>query len=115
MFSYRVDVREVNDPSWRSLVRIRNKAALTLAGVQVSPQLTEIETGLQVFPSTVNGDNDAQYWLPSYFTQWYGRRSCCPTSAPPSSMQPAHWRIRARITTPISRPTLGRWQTCMRR
>ena len=50
MFSYRVDVREVNDPSWRSLVRIRNKAALTLAGVQVSPQLTEIESGMQVFP-----------------------------------------------------------------
>ncbi len=24
------------------------------------------------FPSTVNGDDAAQYWLPSYFTQWYG-------------------------------------------
>ncbi len=72
VFSYRVDVREQSDPNWHSLVRIRNRNALTLAGTEVSPQQTELETGVQVFPSTVNGDNNAQYWLPSYFTQWYG-------------------------------------------
>ena len=38
----------------------------------VAPQGTVVETGVQVYPSTVNGDVDAAYWLPSYFTQWYG-------------------------------------------
>ena len=38
----------------------------------VAPRTRKVETGVQVFPSTVNGDNDAPYWLPSYFTQWYG-------------------------------------------
>ena len=72
VFSYRVDVREKNDPEWHSLVRIRNKNALLLAGTQISPGHTEVETGVQVFPSTVNGDTNAQYWLPSYFAQWHG-------------------------------------------
>jgi hypothetical protein len=72
VFSYRVDVREVGDADWHSLVRIRSKAALTLAGEQVAPARAELEPGVQVFPSTVNGDLGATYWLPSYFTQWYG-------------------------------------------
>jgi len=80
VFSYRVDVRKADDPIWHSLVRIRNKRALTLAGIQVSARRTEIETGVQVFPSTVNGDTTAQYWLPSYFTQWYGPSLVLPDS-----------------------------------
>ena len=55
-----------------SRVRALAGAALTLAGTRVAPRHTEVETGVQVFPSTVNGDDAAQYWLPSYFTQWYG-------------------------------------------
>ena len=27
---------------------------------------------MQVFPSKINGAIDTAYWLPSYFTQWYG-------------------------------------------
>ena len=27
---------------------------------------------MQVYPATVNGDPNAPYWLPSYFSQWYG-------------------------------------------
>ena len=51
---------------------------------------TELETGVQVFPSKVNGAIDTAYWLPSYFTQWYGavarppRRSRRGSSTPPA-------------------------------
>jgi len=72
VFSYRVDVREAGDAAWHSLVRIRSRAALTLGGEQIAQGGTELEPGVQVFPSTVNGDLGATYWLPSYFTQWYG-------------------------------------------
>lgn len=72
VFSYRVDVREAGAARWNSLVKIRNKAGLTLAGQAVAPAHTTQETGVQVFPSKINGDIGTTYWLPSYFTQWYG-------------------------------------------
>lgn len=71
-FFYRVDVRETGDPDWHSLVRVRSKAALMLAGESIAPAQTELETGVQVFPSKINGAIDTAYWLPSYLTQWYG-------------------------------------------
>jgi len=72
VFFYRVDVRETDDPDWHSLVRVRSRVALTLAGETVAPGQTELETGVQVFPSKINAAIDTAYWLPSYFTQWYG-------------------------------------------
>jgi hypothetical protein len=72
VFTYRVDVREKGQPDWGSLVRIRNKKKLTLAGQSVSPAKTPLETGVQVFPVKINADLATAYWLPSYFTQWYG-------------------------------------------
>ena len=72
VFFYRVDVRQTNDPDWHSLVRVRSKAELTLAGESIAPGQTELETGVQVFPSKINGAIDTAYWLPSYFTQYYG-------------------------------------------
>jgi hypothetical protein len=80
VFSYRVDVRrKTNPPSdWTSLVRIRNKDELTLGGESIAPALTELETGVQVYPSKINADPATLYWLPSYFTQWYGPSLVCP-------------------------------------
>lgn len=72
VFFYRVDVRETNDAEWHSLVRVKSKAALTLAGETIAPGQKAIETGVQVFPSKINGALDTAYWLPSYFTQYYG-------------------------------------------
>jgi hypothetical protein len=72
VFTYRVDVREEGDPDWQSLVRTKSKAALKLGGQTVAPKNVEVETGVQVYPASVNGDPNAPLWLPSYFTQWYG-------------------------------------------
>jgi len=71
VFSYRVDVREAGQVPWNSLVNTQSKADLVLRGQQVAPAGTMLETGVQVFPSTVNG-TDTRLWLPSYFSQWYG-------------------------------------------
>jgi hypothetical protein len=72
VFTYRLDVRAKNQADWGSLVQIRNRKALTLAGQSVSPAKTALETGVQVFPVKINAGIDTAYWLPSYFTQWYG-------------------------------------------
>lgn len=72
VFSYRVDVRQKGVARWESLVRFRGKGALTLAGETISPAQMPIETGVQVFPTKINGGLTTPYWLPSYFTQWFG-------------------------------------------
>jgi len=74
VFSCRVDVREKAEPAnaWASLVRIQNKVELTLAGESIAPALTQMESGVQVYPSKINADSASLFWLPSYFTQWYG-------------------------------------------
>ena len=77
---YRIDVREKTEPesSWASLVRLRNREDLTLGGELVAPALTEQETGVQVYPTKLNADPATFYWLPSYFSQWYGASLVCP-------------------------------------
>jgi hypothetical protein len=72
VFTYRVDVREKGQPDWGSLVLVQNTAELTLAGESISPANTPIEPGVQVFPMKINAGPTTMYWLPSYFTQWYG-------------------------------------------
>lgn len=74
VFSYRVDVREKTTPAsdWASLVEVRNKAQLQLGGEVIAPAQTRLETGVQVFPSQINADPQTHFWLPSFFTQWYG-------------------------------------------
>lgn len=74
VFSYRVDVREKSDApnAWASLVRLQNKVDLTLAGQVVATANTQAESGVQVYPARINADPATLFWLPSYFTQWYG-------------------------------------------
>lgn len=83
VFSYRVDVREKNQADWNSLVHIRSKAKLALAGQQIADAKTEQETGVQVFPAKLNADAGTAFWLPSYFTQWYGQSLVLPDALAP--------------------------------
>jgi len=78
VFSYRVDVKEKDEGAWHSLVRIENNAQLTLAGESIAAPHTSHETGVQVFPSRINGDPNTPFWLPSYFSQWYGTSLALP-------------------------------------
>ena len=72
VFSYRVDVKEKNKLNWNSLVNTRSKVPLTLGGEIIAIEGTPVETGVQVFPSKINAEADAGFWLPAFFTQWYG-------------------------------------------
>jgi len=72
VFSYRVDVKEKDQLKWNSLVQIRSKDELILGGQVIAAAGTPVETGVQVFPSKINAEPDASFWLPSFFTQWYG-------------------------------------------
>ena len=74
VFTYRVDVREKREPEadWASLVVMENNVELSLNGETIAAEGTEIEAGVQVFPSKLNADPATSYWLPSFFTQWYG-------------------------------------------
>lgn len=72
VFSYRVDVKEKDKIAWNSLVNIQSKVDLQLAGETIAPAGTSVETGVQVFPMKLNAEAGAFFWLPSYFTQWYG-------------------------------------------
>jgi hypothetical protein len=83
VFSYRVDVTTdigKAKQNWNSLVWTSSKAALMLAGLDIAPAGTQTETGVQVFPSRINADPAGAYWLPSYFTQWYGASLVLPDS-----------------------------------
>jgi hypothetical protein len=64
--------RKKHGPAWRPLVAIRNKSALTLAGQSICPAHTPMETGVEVYPTQINADPGTHFWIPSYFTQWYG-------------------------------------------
>ncbi len=81
VFSYRVDAKEKGEAQWHSLVRIRNKAQLTLGGQAIAQAQTPHETGVQVFPTRINGDPNTSFWLPSYFTQWYGASLAVPDAS----------------------------------
>ena len=81
---------------------IRNKAALTLGRPNRRPAPHRVETGVQVFPSTVNGDRHAPTGCPATSRSGTARRSCCRTAAPRNWMQPARWPIPALITTATS-------------
>jgi hypothetical protein len=83
VFSYRVDVTQdigKTKQAWNSLVRIRSRTELFLEGESIAPADTEIETGVQVYPSRINADLAGAFWLPSYFTQWYGPSLVLPDS-----------------------------------
>lgn len=72
VFTYRVDVKKSGDVAWSSLALIESREELTLGGEQIAPALERVETGVQVYPTKINADPATYFWLPAFFTQWYG-------------------------------------------
>jgi hypothetical protein len=70
VFTYRIDVREKGQLGWGSLVRIRSRKQLTLAGESISPAKTPLETGVQVFPVKINAGLTTAYWKPGERTEF---------------------------------------------
>lgn len=80
---YRIDAR-VAVPSgnpvnpWTSLAKVRATKALHLGSVHLTDKDAVLEFGTEVYPSQLDGDQTANFWLPSYFTQWTGRSLVLP-------------------------------------
>ena len=80
---YRIDTR-LAVPSgqpvnpWTSLAKVKANSNLALGAVALTPKDTELEFGTEVYPSQLDGDTTANFWLPSYFTQWTGRSLVLP-------------------------------------
>ena len=77
VFSYRIDMRELGDTDWSSLVEVASKSALQLGPVNLGTYTGEL--GVEVHPMQLDGDQqNGQYWLPSYFTNWNGQSLVLP-------------------------------------
>jgi len=68
---YRVDVREqgTGTASWHSLMRVQGD--LTVAGRDIGRYKGELN--VEVGPLQLENQEDGNYWMPAYFTQWQGR------------------------------------------
>ncbi|MCC6861983.1 MAG: hypothetical protein IT158_25650 [Bryobacterales bacterium] len=82
VFGYRIDAREHGQAAWRSLVRVRSRAPLSLGGISLdlpNQQRFEGELAVEVHPQQIDGDQAAgQFWLPSYQSQWNGKSLVLP-------------------------------------
>ena len=72
VFFYRVDMRETGGPTWHSLVRIRSTAALALGGEAIAPAGRSSRPACRCSRRRSTPRIGTAFWLPSYFTQYYG-------------------------------------------
>lgn len=75
VYGYRVDVKEDEDAAvYTSLNRVSYTQEYTIGDVSLGNTAgDEIELPFQVFPSQLDNDITAPYWLPMYFTGWTGK------------------------------------------
>ncbi len=75
VFGYRIDVKEdVLGANWQSLNKVKSKAVYNIQGTSIGNSIgDEIELPYQVFPTQLDNDKNAAYWLPMYYTNWIGK------------------------------------------
>lgn len=71
VFGYKIDVREKGNANWDSLNFVTSKAPLSIAQQNIGDFRGELN--YQVYPSQINSDTSANYWLPMYFANWAGK------------------------------------------
>lgn len=75
VFGYKIDVKEdAVNANWNSLNMVSCKQAYSFGGVPIgNAQGQQLELPFQVFPTQLDNDTTAPYWLPMYFTSWIGK------------------------------------------
>ena len=75
VFGYRIDVKEdAVNADWSSLNLVRCKQAYSFGGVSIgNTPGQQLELPFQVFPTQLDNDTKAPFWLPMYFTSWIGK------------------------------------------
>ncbi len=82
VFGYRIDARGSDAERWRSLVRVRPRAALMLDDTRIdAPEDSApgLELGVEVHPMQIDGNQaSGRWWLPAYMSQWIGQSLVLP-------------------------------------
>ena len=75
VFGYRIDVKEdAVNADWSSLNLVSCRQAYSFGGVPVgNAPNQQLELPFQVFPTQLDNDTKAPFWLPMYFTNWIGK------------------------------------------
>ncbi len=75
VFGYRIDVKEdLPGADWQSLNKVKSKMVYNIQGTSIGNSGDEeIELPYQVFPTQLDNDTNAAYWLPMYYTNWIGK------------------------------------------
>ena len=75
VFGYRIDVKEdLPGAIWQSLNKAKSKMVYNIQGTSIGNTGDEvIELPYQVFPTQLDNDANAAYWLPMYYTNWIGK------------------------------------------
>ncbi len=75
VYGYRIDVAEDEEGAgWGSLNLVQSNQPLAVGGAPVGNDANQpIELPYQVFPSQLDNNTSAPYWLPMYFTNWIGK------------------------------------------
>jgi len=82
VFGYRIDARRSAADPWRSLVRVRPRAALMLDDTRIdTPEDSApgLELAVEVHPMQIDGNQaSGRWWLPAYMSQWNGQSLVLP-------------------------------------
>ncbi len=75
VFGYRIDVKEdLPGADWQSLNKVKSKMVYSIQGTSIgNTGDEEIELPYQIFPTQLDNDTNAAYWLPMYYTNWIGK------------------------------------------
>ena len=75
VFGYKIDVKEdAVNAAWSSLNMVSCQQAYSFGGVPIGNAANQqLELPFQVFPTQLDNDTTAPYWLPMYFTSWIGK------------------------------------------
>lgn len=71
---FRVDVREAGETTWHTMMRV--EAELAIGGRDIGD--FEGELNVEVGPLQFEDQEDGDFWMPAYFTQWQGRSLIAP-------------------------------------
>lgn len=80
MFGYHIDVRADGDATWHSLNTVATRDGVNLLSGLVADAAAQFtgELPFQVYPSTLDGQDDSNFWLPMYFANWNGHSMVLP-------------------------------------
>ncbi|RYY62261.1 MAG: hypothetical protein EOO05_03490 [Chitinophagaceae bacterium] len=75
IYGYRVDVKPDTDAGdWESLNMVRCKESYRIGRAAINNEPGQLlELPFQVFPSQIDNDKTAPFWLPMYYTAWTGK------------------------------------------